>query len=137
MLEILALYFLCKRNARVAQARGYRGGVFGFVTAAAWVFLELCGFAIGIFLDLWYWSYLLALAGAGVGAVLSLIVVAALPDRSVWIIQPQMLDSLSVRRTVVPKPKPKERVWCIRCGQELTSASRTCDRCGAQVPTLD
>ncbi len=136
MLEILALYFLCKRNARVAQARGYRGGVFGFVTAAVWVFLELCGFALGVFLELQVLSYLLALAGAGLGALLSVIIVAALPDRSVWIIQPQMLDTMSVRRPA-PSPKTKERVWCIQCGKELTSASRICDRCGAQVPTLD
>ena len=134
MLEILALYFLCKRNARVAADRGYRGGVFGFVTAAAWVVLELFGGAVGFLIGLELYSYILALAGAGLGAAISLIVVASLPDRSVWIIQPQMIADKPFRRAATVS---KERVWCIQCGRELAPGSRYCEHCGVQVPTLE
>lgn len=50
MLEIIALIFLCKKNATLATQKGLKPAPWKFYTVIAWLVAEMLGILLGIFL---------------------------------------------------------------------------------------
>jgi hypothetical protein len=48
MLEIVALYFLCKKNGALAIQKGLPKGTWQFYTIMAWICAEMIGVSMGI-----------------------------------------------------------------------------------------
>lgn len=48
MLEIIALYFLCKKVGETAIQKGEKPGKWKIITVAAWFAAELLGFILGV-----------------------------------------------------------------------------------------
>ncbi len=48
MIEIIALFFLCKKNAELAIAKGLKPGTWKLYTVLAWIVAEFMGVALGM-----------------------------------------------------------------------------------------
>jgi hypothetical protein len=48
MLEIIALYFLCKQMGQLARQKGQPAGKWKFYTIAGWFIAEILGFIMGV-----------------------------------------------------------------------------------------
>jgi len=71
MIEIFVLIWLCGKNAKNAKLRGKSGGAASLYTLAIWIGLEIIGASIGNAADMGMGAYVLALAFAIVGGVIS------------------------------------------------------------------
>ncbi len=71
MLELIALYYLSRKNKANALARGRKPGFFMAMTFVFWFGLELVGAFAGAFLGGQFGAYLLGLVFAAVGGLLS------------------------------------------------------------------
>jgi len=84
MLEILLLVFLSRRIGNIAAKKGHkkRPNIIFFIVM--WIAGELIGGLLGAFLAKghFYTTYIMALLGAAVGAVIAFRIVKNLDDRS-------------------------------------------------------
>jgi hypothetical protein len=64
MLEIVALYFLCKRNGALAAQKGLPVGTWKFYTVLAWIACEIIGVGLGI--SMFGQTNLFAILGMGI-----------------------------------------------------------------------
>jgi hypothetical protein len=71
MLELLALYYLSKKNKANALARGRQPGFFVAITVILWVGMELLGVVLGAYVGGQIGAYLLALVFAAAGGAIS------------------------------------------------------------------
>lgn len=74
MLEILGLSLLCKKNMANALLRGRKPGLFIFLTLLLWVGCEVTLIIIGNVLELGFGAYLLGIAGAALGGLVSYLI---------------------------------------------------------------
>lgn len=79
MLEVFGIIMLCKANRKTALARGHKPGGFVALTIILWVGLELIGLIIGTIFELEYGRILLAYGMAGLGALISWLIVRFVP----------------------------------------------------------
>jgi hypothetical protein len=141
MLQIIALYFLCRNCSRLAESKGHRGGVYGFFAGAMTIGLELIFVVLGYFLlgeYITFYELFFAYFGAGLGALIGWLVANNLENK------PYEEPPRAMMPRVVPTPvmtsvpyAPKEPVWCLQCGKKLPAGTVACDDCGTKVPTLD
>ncbi|MFM2358667.1 MAG: hypothetical protein RLY16_660 [Bacteroidota bacterium] len=61
MIEILALIFLCQKNAQLAARKGLKGSTWVIFTIVSWIFAEFTGLLIGLML--WGKDNLFAIMG--------------------------------------------------------------------------
>jgi hypothetical protein len=92
MLEIFALIYLTRRVGDIAREKGRKAGWFKFMTVVLWFGCEIGGGIVGaVAAEVAGWpeavAYLLALAGAAVGAGLSILIVKTLPARDAAFMQ--------------------------------------------------
>ena len=80
MLEIFGIMMLCKANRKTALARGHRPGGFIALTIILWVGMEIIGLIIGTLLELEYAKFLFAYGMAGLGALISWLIVRFIPE---------------------------------------------------------
>lgn len=71
MLEILAIYYLAKRNAEVVADKGRKKGMFIALTIILWVGMEIFGAILGAILDISAGAYILTLGAALLGGFIS------------------------------------------------------------------
>ena len=71
MLEILVIIYLCRKNAAAAAGRGRKPGGFVALTVFLWVGMEFLGGFIGGLAGLGTGTYLLAIAMAALGGLIS------------------------------------------------------------------
>jgi len=133
MLEVLLVYFLCKKCSGIAKQKGYNGGLFGFMVVAFWIILEITGFIIGVILfsDYIFLGYLCALVGAGSGALISWLIVSNLKERIVA--QPQPAQWPQAIAPNLSQTAYNGPMWCIKCGTRLILGAKFCDKCGTPV----
>ncbi|HJR07966.1 MAG TPA: hypothetical protein VJ842_11960 [Pyrinomonadaceae bacterium] len=84
MLEIIALVMLTRRIGEIVKAKNRKSGWYKFMTVMLWFGCEILGGVIGAIIVGLTGSpdaviYLIALAGAGVGAGLAYVIAKALP----------------------------------------------------------
>ena len=77
MIEILVLVTICRKLARIAEAKG-RSRAWGGLAALGWIAGEIGGFIVGISLALGAVAYAVALGCAALGAVIAYVVVRGL-----------------------------------------------------------
>ena len=73
MLELLALYYLSKKNKANALARGRKPGFFVAMTFILWFGMELLGLVLGAYAGGEVWAYVMALIFAVAGGAISYI----------------------------------------------------------------
>ncbi len=73
MLELLALYYLSKKNKANAMARGRKPGFFVAMTFILWFGMELLGLVLGAYAGGEVWAYVSALVFAVAGGAISYI----------------------------------------------------------------
>ena len=71
MLEILALIYLCRKNAENASLRGRKPGAFIALTILLWFGMELLGGVIGGLANMGAGTYLFVILMAALGGFLS------------------------------------------------------------------
>ena len=71
MMEIFVVIWLCRKNRKNAQMRGYKGGAHVAFTWILWFGFEVLGFIIGTRVGLGMETYLLALVLAVTGGLIS------------------------------------------------------------------
>lgn len=64
MLEIVALYFLCKKNGALAAQKGLPAGTWKFYTVLAWLACEIIGVGLGI--SMFGQTNIVAIMGMGI-----------------------------------------------------------------------
>jgi hypothetical protein len=141
MLQLLAIYFLCRKCSRLAEAKGYRGYVYGFLAGALTIGFELLSIIIGYFTlgrNISFYYIFVAYLGMGTGALISWFIAINLPYRSV--------EDSTLAAPPKNSPAPtmpavthisKEPIWCLQCGNKLPGGMLVCEKCGTKVPTLD
>lgn len=50
MLEIVALFFLCRMNGKLAAQKGLKAGTWKIYTVLAWIVAEIAGLILGLLL---------------------------------------------------------------------------------------
>ena len=123
MLEILLVVALCKKIGATVARKGRRRGWYQFMLVAFWIMGEIAGAIVGAVVDsiasqhdpngIGFMAYLLALAGAGVGAGIAFLIVHLLPDLS-------------------DTPKSPARS-CSQCGEPFATLPAQCPMCGAST----
>lgn len=79
MLEILGIIFLARYAARKARENGRNGSLFGAMAVALWIVPEFLGGFLGaLYLSEEWMAYVAAIAGAGIGVVITIAVVTNL-----------------------------------------------------------
>lgn len=82
MLEIIILYKLTKNIGNIAVRKGYKPGLYKFLTVIFWIFFEVTGALIGVlFLGEGLMTYVCALLGAIVGYLLIYLIVSCLASK--------------------------------------------------------
>jgi hypothetical protein len=81
MLEILFLVWFVRKLSAMAKAKGRSGG-WGGLGAAMWIGGEIVGVIVGGIADAGAGAYLLALLFAGIGAVISYVIVSSLKSEA-------------------------------------------------------
>lgn len=134
MLEIVAIYYLCKKNSENAKLRGKKGGGAIAYTICLWIGFEIIGAFIGGFIGIMMGSdtevmlvYVFALIFAGIGALISSLISKAGPISAqqypvVYSQQPQPYINYE-SQSINP-------YQCLRCGSINPSDSLFCMRCG-------
>jgi hypothetical protein len=83
MLEILAIFYLCRLNGRIVERKGHKSGRYKLLTVLLWIGGELLGGVLALILvngsEATGLVYLFALGGAVAGAALSCLMVNRLP----------------------------------------------------------
>ncbi len=83
MLEIIVLWYLSKKNSRIAKEKGYSGIGFVLLTIFLWFFFEIFGLILGgIILGDSLVMYGIGILSAGVGGVISHIIVKSLKNKN-------------------------------------------------------
>ena len=135
MLEVMAVYYLCKRNIDNAKARGRKsGGVIAY-TICLWLGFEIVGAFLGAFLatilgmgDGTIIMYLLALVFAGLGGLISNLISKAGP---ITVVQQIPTNYYQTINPSYPYPiQPINPYQCQRCGNINPSDSLFCMKCG-------
>ncbi|MDF2540703.1 MAG: hypothetical protein K0S47_421 [Herbinix sp.] len=80
MIEVTALIYLCRQNASIAVKRGKKPKGYMILTMVFLLGFELLFAVIGVFLSIGLGTYLFALSGASLGAILSTFVTMGLED---------------------------------------------------------
>lgn len=77
MLEIILIIALVRRNGRICKEKNIKPGWYQALTVVLWLAFEIIGAMIGAFLFPYerLMAYLFALMGAGLGALISAIIV--------------------------------------------------------------
>ncbi|MCL1830389.1 MAG: hypothetical protein FWG21_03060 [Oscillospiraceae bacterium] len=133
MLEIIAVYYLCKKNSQNAKARGRKGSGAVAYTIALWLGFEFVGAFVGAFVSLILGSdgevaiiYVLALLFAALGGFIANTISKAGP-----IVQ----DANSIPQVnLQPLPnQPYNPYQCRICGHINPSDSLFCMKCGTPL----
>lgn len=81
MLEILVLLALTKSIGKIVETKGYKAGLYKTITVLLWFGGEIVGASIGVVLfDNRLLVYLIALIGAGAGAVTAYLIAKSIPE---------------------------------------------------------
>lgn len=84
MLEIIAIVALARRNGKICKEKNINPGWYQFLTVVLWIIFEFAGAFIAAFIGSeGIGLYAMALAGAGLGALLSYLVVNSLKPKIV------------------------------------------------------
>jgi vacuolar-type H+-ATPase subunit I/STV1 len=137
---IVGLVFLCRNCSRMADAKGYRGGIFGFLAAVMTIGFWFIGAVVGYIIMKDYYIYFgsfFAYGGAGIGALIAWIIANSLKNRVFEEPPRPMLPHVMPTPVSYSVPAPKEPVWCLKCGRKLPGDSKFCEKCGTKVPTLE
>lgn len=82
MLEIIAIVFLCRHHARLCREKGYHPTGYVVLTVLLWIGFEVIGAIVGGIIAYETTAiYILALLGAGVGALVSHVIVRGLTPK--------------------------------------------------------
>ena len=87
MLEIFALIFLTRKIGEIVESKNRKAGWFKFITVVLWIGCEIMGAIVGgVYAALTgageAVAYIFALAGAGLGALVSFVIAKSLPVRA-------------------------------------------------------
>ena len=145
MLEVIVVYYLCKRNSENAKARGKKGGSAVAYTICLWIGFEVIGAFLGAFLSAIigmegvYGIYMLALVFAGIGALISNLISKS-GQVIVQPIVPYPPQPYPPQMNMPPyPPTPSNSVQsnnpyqCRMCGNINPSDSLFCMACGAPL----
>jgi len=147
MLEVVAVYYLCKKNADNAKARGKKGAGTVIYTICFWIGFEVIGAIVGSFLgailglgDGIALVYIFALAFAAIGGLISNVISKAGPV----VVQPPVVYYQPYQQTQQYQYMPNQEqqinpldqtqvvnpYQCQRCGNINPSDSLFCMKCG-------
>ena len=148
MLEIIALWALCRKIGQMVKAKGRKSGGYIALTIVLWIFGELVGAVMGALLtynsDSRCLVYGIALLGAAVGAGIAYLIAKNVSP----VAQPyQAPASLAEPYEILPpaEPAPGEAIqeeaapqatsaFCTNCGYALNPGDKFCPSCGSAVP---
>ncbi|MBN1797751.1 MAG: hypothetical protein JW822_04180 [Spirochaetales bacterium] len=142
MLEIIGLFFLSRRNGRVAAEKGYDKVPIIVMTVALWVGLEVIGVVLGLSVSDELGSILLCgILGAIIGAVSSVIITNNLQSKNA------PADAAAASKGAAASSKSgnafshkatvtfKEQWICENCGaQNAVFDDEKCFKCGEPKP---
>jgi hypothetical protein len=97
MLEIIFLVWFCRKLAAIAQSKGRSGGWAAF-GALFWVGGEVFGFVAGSLMHLDLGAYLVAILGAGLGAVVAWLLVNSLGETVTQKVEPGVVWSREIAK---------------------------------------
>ena len=145
MLEVMAVYYLCKKNAENARLRGKKGGGAVAYTIAFWLGFEIIGVVAGYFIlgflnfDGSILVYVIALISAAIGGLFANLISKA----GTVIEQPQpVIYNQAYAQYPVQNPAPMyvqnpvqllNPHQCQNCGYINPSDSSFCMKCGATL----
>jgi hypothetical protein len=144
MLEIFALYQLCKTNKKNVMEKGRRPGGYIGLTIGLWFGLELIGIVIGVASGMEGGTYLLGLLFAGMGGAIAYSIAknvsplgSQAPMSGMQYGQPNPLFPLNTQPMPQAAPYAQQPVaggFCMRCGARLLADSKFCPACGIRLP---
>ena len=132
MLEVMAVYYLCRRNRDNARARGKNGGGAIAYTICLWIGFEIIGAFVGVFLEGMLGNgdmiltYISALVFAAIGGLVSNLISKAGPV----IVQEQPIMYVQPQAYVPNAGQPYNPYQCQYCGHVNPSDSMFCMGCG-------
>ena len=131
MLEIAIVFGLLRVISRKVEDKGYRPGKYQLLLGALWFGGEVIGYLIGLFASRGDkgLAYLSALTVAAIGAAVSFIVVAKLPQKTV----PRARRPRVREKPAQESKPPKPRRSTIKRGNESAAAIAACPKCKTRV----
>ena len=139
-MDIVFLINLTKKNAAIASAKGFSGGLFGALTVILWILCEITvAFFAFITLDVDFLVImLLAFFGGLAGGLILLAIVILLPTKpnasgNTYSASrnASIYTATAIPSTVVARDP--ETTYCRACGATVTLPARFCDTCGAKI----
>ena len=132
MLEIIAIYYLVKKNTTLATNKGRSKVLFALMTVGLWIFLEITFSVLGVFAGVnnTYALMGIALLGGVTGGLISFFIAKFCPTKSKASFR---ASAASETQLPVATKTEREETYCRYCGAGVVLPANFCDTCGKRL----